>query len=116
MDSEGENEIHGWRQFKSKDEFQTWTSTIGKNVTRLGVKMLWPVGMPGVTTPSMLNPTSDEITYVIHYNTTGNSIAFWSGAESPTLNKLVAMQMHVDSAILRYMSFLKGEKPSLNTI
>ena len=115
MDSEGENEIHGWRQFESKDLFQTWTSTTGKNVTRLGVEMLWPVGMPDVTTPSMFNPTSDEITYIIHYNTTGNSLAFWSGAESPTLNKLVAMQMHVDSAILRYMSFLKGEKPSLNT-
>ena len=42
MDSEGENEIHGWRQFESKDSFQTWTSTIGKNVTRLGVEMLWP--------------------------------------------------------------------------
>ena len=115
MDSEGENEIHGWRQFESKDSFQTWTSTIGKNVTRLGVEMLWPIGMPDVTTPSMFNPTSDEITYIIHYNTTGNSITSWSGAESRNLNKLVAMQMHVDSAILRYMSFLKGEKPSLKT-
>ena len=68
------------------------------------------------STPNILfNPTNDEITYTIHYNQSRNCIDGSSGCKSTTLHKLGAMQMMVDSAILRYMSEIENKNTSIRT-
>ena len=111
--TKGENEHQGWKVLLSREKFQTWTNE-NKNLTRLGVEMLWPIGM--TSTPNMLlNPTNDVITYTIHYNQSRNCIDSFTGCESTTLHKLGAMQMMVDSAILRYMSEVENKNTSIRT-
>ena len=111
--TKGENEHQGWKVLLSREKFQTWTLE-NKNVTRLGVEMLWPIGM--TSNPNhLLNPTIDEITYTIHYNQSRNCIDGYTGCESNTLHKLGAMQMMVDSAILRYMSEVENKNTSIRT-
>ena len=104
----GENLNDGWIAVTSREEFHAWTLA-NKNVSRVGIQMLWPLDGVYSSTLNMYNPTSDEITYVVHFNESKNCIDGYLGCEEIYLNKIAAWQLIVDSALIRLLAKKEGK-------
>ena len=111
--AKGENMNDGWIAVASREDFHTWTLA-NKNISRVGIQMLWPLDGVYSSTLNMYNPTSNEITYVVHFNESKNCIDGYLGCEERYLNKIAAWQLIVDSALIRLLAKKEGKTPYEN--